>query len=101
MSSKFVAPKSLVIGGKRVKVVMKDELRSDEGHGAFGLFSDGLIEISKETPQDEMVATLLHECIHAALAISGVGEILDNKVEEAICRAVELIAPNIYFKSKK
>lgn len=99
--SKFTPPKFLVIGGKKVRVVVKDVLRADDGEEAFGLFSDGLIELSRETPADEQVATLLHECIHAALAISGVGEILDGKVEEAVCRAVELIAPNIYFKSKK
>ena len=101
MSSKFVAPKSLVIGGRKVKVVMKDELKADDGEEAFGLFSDGLIEISRGTPQDEMVATLLHECIHAALSVSGVGGLLSDQQEEAVCRAVELIAPNIYFKSKK
>ena len=80
---------------------MKDELKSDDGEEAFGLFSDGLIEISKETPQDEMVATLLHESIHAALRVSGVSQLLNEQLEEAVCRAVELIAPNIYFKSKK
>lgn len=33
--------------------------------------------------------TLLHEIFHAALAYSGLGETLDEKTEEALCRLVE------------
>lgn len=104
MSSKneSVAPKSLNIGGKRIKVVVKGELEF-EGGTAYGLYTPSkyLIELDKNTEHKEQVATLLHEAVHAALHVSGVGEMLSGPLEEAVCRAVELIAPNIYFKSKK
>lgn len=104
MSSKNeqAPPKSLSIGGKRIKVLVKDGLEF-EGGTAYGLYTPSkyLIELDKNTDHKEQVATLLHEAVHSALHISGVGELMSSQLEEAVCRAVELIAPNIYFKSKK
>ena len=94
-SEKFTAPSHLIIGGRKIRVVLNEEM---EEHGLY--YHDSrkiLINPTKEEP----LASLLHESIHAALAIGGLSEILDDKLEEAVCRAVEMIAPNIYFKAKK
>lgn len=37
----------------------------------------------------ERKLTLLHECIHAALGVSGLSEIIEEKVEEAIVVCIE------------
>ncbi len=73
---------------------MNDEI---EEHG---LYIHDLKRIELNPNSKEPVETLLHECIHAALAVSGLGEVLGDKIEEAVCRAVETVAPNIYFKVK-
>lgn len=105
MSSKdkFVPPKYLTIGGQRIKVIVKRDLKTDGGEMAYGLYcyGDRTIELNSENDINQQLPTLLHEAVHAALKIGGVGELLDPKLEEAICVAVEMLAPNIYFKSKK
>lgn len=105
MSSKdkFSPPKHLTIGGQKIKVLVKKDLKADDGGVAYGLYcyGDRTIELNAENDQSQQLPTLLHEAVHAALKISGVGELLDPKLEEAICVAIEMLAPNIYFKTKK
>jgi len=84
-----------MIGGYKIRVVLDEEM--DE-HGLY--YHDSRKIVINPTKEDPL-ASLLHEALHAALAIGGLSEILDGKLEEAVCRAVEMIAPNIYFKAKK
>jgi hypothetical protein len=47
----------------------------------------------------QMHSTRLHEYIHAILQVSGVNELLDEKSEEAVVKAIEHgLAPLIKFK---
>lgn len=89
----FEAPKHLMIGGRKIKVVLDAEI--DE----HGLYYHDSRKIVINPTKEEPLASLLHETIHASLAIGGLSEVLGDKLEEAVCRAVEMIAPNIYFKS--
>lgn len=91
----FEAPKSLLIGGRKIKVILDDEI--DE----HGLYYHDTKKIVINPTKEEPLASLLHESIHAALTISGLSEALGDKLEEAVCRAVEMIAPNIYFRTPK
>jgi len=93
--SEFKAPKSITVGGRRIKVLLDDDI--DE----HGLYSHDSRKIFIDPTKDEPNASLLHEACHAALAVSGLSEVLGDKLEEAVCRAVELLAPNIFFKMKK
>jgi hypothetical protein len=47
------------------------------------------IKVKKSLPPDMLEATLLHEIIHAILYTSGVGEMLNENLEEAIVVALE------------
>jgi hypothetical protein len=93
-SDKIIPPKFVNIGGRKITIKVNDEI--DE----HGLYIHDLRRIEINPKKDEQVATLLHECVHAALTISGLSEVLGANTEEAVCRAIELIAPNIYFKTK-
>lgn len=56
-------------------------------HGLFEI-DRNLITIAITTPE-EMYKTLLHEIMHALLAYSGIGQLLNVKTEEAICSVAE------------
>lgn len=88
----FKAPKHLTIGGRKIKIILDEDI--DE----HGLYYHDARKIVINPTKEEPLASLLHESIHAVLTISGLAEVLDDKLEEAVCRAVELLAPNIYFK---
>lgn len=93
-SEKFTPPKYVMIGGRKILIKLNDEI---EEHG---LYCHDLRRIEINPDKNEQVATLLHECVHAALTVSGIAEILGAQTEEAVCRAIEMIAPNIDFKTK-
>lgn len=99
----FVPPSYLMIGGRKIRVVVNKDLRTDDNETAWGMYTYWLdkIELNPGTPASYRVQTLLHEAMHAALKTAGVTEFLDDKLEEAICVAAELIAPNIVFKETK
>jgi len=48
-----------------------------------------LIRVSTHLTNDMMRSTLFHECIHMALAVGGVNQLFNGKVEEAIVRCLE------------
>ena len=57
------------------------------------------IQLNNANNDQHFKRTLLHEIFHAALAYSGLGETLDEKQEEALCRLVETTYhPIIDFK---
>lgn len=95
MNSEFKPPKHVHIGGRKIIVKVTEDI---DDHGQY---CHDLKRIEINSSKNEQVATLLHECVHAALTISGLAEVLGANTEEAVCRAIELIAPNIYFKTPK
>lgn len=97
MSSKsdFKAPTSIKVGGRNIKI--KQDIDCDDHGRYYHMQKLIIIDPDKEDPH----ASLLHEAMHAALAVGGLSEMLDPKLEEAICVAVEMLAPNIYWKMPK
>lgn len=84
-------PSSVVIGGKRVRIVV--EKLDDESYGQCAF--DGMkITLSPSTATNTRLLrdTLRHEMIHSALKISGVS-FSERYEEEVIVRCLE----NIFF----
>lgn len=79
-----------MIMGRRVPIKLVPNLR-DEGEECFGLFDSGVIKLCS-TKKHNIVATLMHEKVHAVLAFSGLTEMLTPQLEEAICVALESLA---------
>lgn len=97
MSSKtdWKGPKSLKIGGRTIRI--KQDVDCDDHGRYYHMQKLIIVDPDKEDPH----ASLLHEAMHAALAVGGLSEMLDEKLEEAICVAAEMLAPNIYWKMPK
>ena len=76
-------PKSVTIFGKEIKVEVTDNL-DDDVLGEFRA-QEKIIYLSDFAGKE----TLLHEVAHAALHYSGISEMLDEKLEEAICTCME------------
>lgn len=85
MATKFKLPTKVELMGKTIPIVRKP-LKN-----AYGMFyrTQFRIEIDTDCPDELLEQTLLHELVHAALTISGVYQVLENDVEEAICLCLE------------
>lgn len=92
-------PKSVDIGGKTWKIVVKTRLVDEDGCKLLGQFrpNDSTILLEKQDNHEEMLSTLMHEIIHAALYMSGWNEMLIGQQEEALTRALE----NMLFQPLK
>ena len=86
-------PRSVTVGGIRLDV----RLEHLEGE-YFGKYRHDRREIvlSDEMAEEDAIATLHHELMHAALKIGGVAEVLTEEQEEAVVRCLEhLFLPTI------
>jgi hypothetical protein len=101
LNSKFNPPKFIKVGGRSIKVKKTENLAVEGVGKANGCYNhdNRLIELDTEDGMD--VATLLHEATHAVLTTSGLADILGAATEEAVCRAMEMLAPSIYFRAGK
>lgn len=81
-------PKSIMMGGKRIKVQVKD---LEDAYGQF-LYDELRIELSTKLLHDPgaLRETLRHEMVEAALLISGVGW-SEQYEQEPIVRALDNI----------
>jgi hypothetical protein len=97
MSSKseFKVPKHVTIAGRKIRIIL--DPHSDDHGRYYHMQKTIIIDPDKEDPH----ASLIHEMMHAALAAGGLTEILDEKMEEAICCAAELLAPCLKLHSAK
>ena len=87
-------PKILTILGRKWQVEILDYHEGDED--CFGETHSTASTISLYTAphtrypiRGSMQATLFHECLHAALATTGLDEILTDKVEETVVTTIE------------
>ncbi len=87
-------PKSLTVLGKKIQIV---RVPLEDCHGAYK-HDSALIELDTALPEDRAWQVLLHEMVHAYLTISGVAELMDIRLEEAVCRALENISENVQLK---
>lgn len=79
-----------------IRLVSEEEVAKHMGentadYSAYGVYVpiDRTIYINKSLEPDQARKTLIHEIIHAHMSISGLTSILDDKVEEAVCTALE------------
>ena len=87
LKKEYTPPPAIKVGGVEFKIVLKK--MSD-----FGDFDvdKKLIRIRQGLSPTAMFDTLMHEVAHAALAISGLSNILDDEnLEEAIVRIADYI----------
>lgn len=78
-------PKSVSILGRTIKVTVTN-LKGL--HGDFSI-DKSLIRIHQAVPAASAKDTLFHECLHAALAISGHNELMSEGQEEGLVRMLE------------
>ncbi len=86
-------PKRIVICGVPHTVKYVDKIKGEGGEIVYGMYHqrDRIIEIAinPQQSQETLLATLLHECIHGVLYLSGHSEGLDGEKEESIVIALE------------
>lgn len=95
MAVKYVVPKEVIILGRTIPV-MREPLKG--AHGQFHR-SNFTISLNTDCPAHLVEDTLLHECMHAVLWISGVSQLISEELEEAICFASESLT-NVYRTRK-
>lgn len=95
---KFKLPKTVMVLGKRIKVVLKEELASQ---GYAGLYdpSEGKIYINPNVPDIE--ETYLHELNHSIIHRTGLNQVISREVEEMICENFATAYAEAFFKAKK
>ncbi len=81
--------RSIDILGHKIKIKYRKYLECDEGEEMDGLFDFRNLTIFINSDRPNISATLLHECTHAALMLSGVSNLFNRDVEEAIVEAIE------------
>ena len=79
--------KTIRIAGKEIKVIVKE---LEDKHGEADLDA-GIIYLHHGAD----VPTELHERMHHVLHITGMAEMLGARKVEAVCRAIELLAPYV------
>jgi Zn-dependent peptidase ImmA (M78 family) len=83
---KFRLPKEVMIKGELYKVIVKKDLKDDDGHECDGLHDHEkkIIYITTGLKHDYRRQTFLHEFFHAYLHECHVREGLDSQLEEVI-----------------
>ena len=83
---------AIVVLGETVHIHMTDDLRVDDQYceGVFYLSRRAIYLENRLCNQpDRLERVRAHEIMHAYLGISGLAEMLDPKMEEAICVLTE------------
>lgn len=91
-------PKQVMILGRKVKLQFCDL------DGDFGQFTElpHTIKIQQGMDAATVHRVLIHEMVHAALAIGGLSSYhLSDKVEESICTLMETAIPDIMKALKR
>lgn len=86
MDKDLKLPSSINLLGHWVKIKYVHDIPGSQDeyvHGNF-ILETNTINI-RITNADDMYKTLVHECFHAMLAYSGLGQVLDEKTEEGLC----------------
>lgn len=60
-----------------------------EDTDVLGLYTEGKISLSSSMDEERAKSVLMHEVAHAVLGLSGLSQLLDKNMEEAICTAFE------------
>ncbi len=85
-------PKSVTILGQRITI---EYIKDYPAENALALFDSENLKITiKDTVYYDKY--LIHECVHAALYVSGLSNLLSSEMEEAICTACEHALFGVY-----
>jgi hypothetical protein len=95
MSTDVNTKQTVKILGEKVSIVIVNE------PDTLGQYHHDDRRIDIHSPHPDAMRTLLHEIIHASLAISGLTEVLGDKTEEAVCRCLEIALPHAYRMTPK
>ena len=103
MSVKPTTKRTIPIMGQKYKILYYNTVKTDDAANVFGDTDKDKKRIRVDLSNCKTAAlvkcTLLHECIHAVLAQSGLDNLLTDEVEEAIVRAIEHgLTPLVEFK---
>ena len=95
-------PTAVPILGQSFDIAYKEHLQED-GEDVYGQtdtkeFNIGIDKKSNKDPKT-FEATLMHETIHGILGVSGLNELLDEKLEEAIVVAIENGLKHLYVRN--
>lgn len=90
-------PSHIVLMGQTIPIV-RAELKQ-----AYAQFDSATMEITIDTkcPEHMIKTSLVHEMVHAVLEISGLTNLFDLSVEEAICRSMENLVDFVAFPKAK
>tara|TARA_R110000744_G_C19320230_1_gene557571 strand:+ start:197 stop:508 length:312 start_codon:yes stop_codon:yes gene_type:complete len=90
----YQLPATIMVGDIEFKIVIKKM----KDYGDMDI-DKKIIRIREGLSKEESFDTMMHEVTHAALAISGLSNILDDpNVEEAIVRVADYILFPVYKK---
>jgi hypothetical protein len=101
----FVLPKSIVILGERFKIKLVDAIGDKDSPDVIHATCDTtkrVIFLNKSIGQAAFETALLHEIIHAILAITGISAPMSESTEETLVSALErALFPIIQLKTRK
>ncbi len=80
-------PKTITVLGIEFDIEYSD--LSTENLCGDSCIDKRLIRVGTQHSIEMQKSTLFHECIHMALAVAGVNQLFNGKVEEAIVRCLE------------
>ncbi len=104
MSSKPTTKRTIPIMGQKYSIEYHANIKTDDKDEVYGDTDKGRkrirIDLANNRGLADLKSTLLHECLHAILAQSGIDNMLTDEVEEAIVVALEHgLSPLVEFKS--
>ena len=91
-------PVRLPVAGFAIRIEYVEKILDEDGQSIWGetVCGANLIRVSTSKPTDEsqVWATLYHELNHVAWDISGINNVVDDKIEEALAHSVDnLLGP--------
>lgn len=93
MSVKPTVRKTIPIMGQKYNVEYYASIRTEDKEEVYGDTDKGKkrirIDLNNNKKPTDLRSTLLHECLHAILAQSGIDNLLTDEVEETIVVAIE------------
>jgi len=80
-------PDHVVILGRKVKIEQVEGL-SDDGNPCIGLCDceKKILYVEKNLPEDVKLETLVHECVHYFLELTGIAQKLTESETEIYCQ---------------
>ena len=82
--------------GRQIEIVVVPDgdlsKMADQEH-CLGLYQGDTIYLASSLTGEAKKRVLMHELVHVVFAVSGLTNLIDDKLEEAICDALESLVP--------